>query len=157
MKTCNLALAGRAAAFACSLGWLSLAAVPARAALGDAVVAPANATTRSLAGGSARVVSYLDASGTTINEYVANASGTVFAYTWEGPAQPRLDTLLGRYAVEWRSVAAALHAAGRDDLHDARVDGAHVVVETGGHMRAYVGRAWLPDAMPSGLGEGDLQ
>jgi hypothetical protein len=157
MKTCNLTKAARAAAFACTLSGLSFAAPPARAALGDAASAPASASTRSLAGEAARVVTWLDESGATVNEYVANATGTVFAYTWEGPAQPRLDTLLGSYATEWRSAAAALHAAGRDDLHGARVDGAHVVVETGGHMRAYVGRAWLPAALPAGFAEGDLQ
>jgi hypothetical protein len=157
MKTCNLAKAARAAALACTLSCLSLAAVPAHAALGDAAAAPAGATTRSLAAGAARVTTWRDESSMTVNEYVANATGTVFAYTWEGPAQPRLDTLLGRYATEWRSAAAALHAAGRDDLHAARVDGAHVVVETGGHMRAYVGRVWLPAALPAGFGEGDLQ
>jgi hypothetical protein len=157
MKTCNLATAGRAAAFACTLSCLSFAATAAHAALGDAAAVPPSATTRNLASANAHVVSYLDASGATIHEYVANASGTVFAYTWEGPAQPSLDTLLGRYAPEWRSAAAALHAADRDDLHAARVDSANVVVETGGHMRAYVGRAWLPAALPAGLGEGDLQ
>lgn len=162
MKTCSLAQAGRAVARACALGGLaclSLAATlpSAHAALGGAPTLPAGATSRPLASGAAHVVSYVDAGGTSVNEYVANASGAVFAYTWQGPARPNLDALLGAYAADWRSAAAALRAADRDDLHAARVVGAHVIVETGGHMRAYVGRAWLPDALPAGIGEGDLQ
>ncbi|QGZ61178.1 DUF2844 domain-containing protein [Paraburkholderia acidisoli] len=162
MKTCSLAQAGRAVARACTLGGLAClslaAALPsAQAALGGAPTLPAGATSRTLANGTAHVVGYVDAAGTSVNEYVANASGTVVAYTWAGPARPNLDALLGAYAADWRSAAAALHAADRDDLHAARVVGAHVVVETGGHMRGYVGRAWLPDALPVGMGEGDVQ
>ena len=157
MKTYSHIQAGRAAAFACALGGLCLAAAPAHAALGEAASVPAGATTRTLAGGAAQVVSYLDGGGTQINEYVTSGTGTIFAYTWQGPTQPNLDTLLGRYAADWRNDAAAQRASGRDDLHTARVDGARVVVETSGHMRAYMGRAWLPAALPAGVSEGDLQ
>jgi hypothetical protein len=157
MKTYSFAQAGRAAAFSCALGSLGIAATTAYAALGDIAAMPAGAVTRAVSGGAARVVSYVDASGTSVSEYVAGGTGTVFAYTWQGPAQPNLAILLGRYAPDWRSAAAALHAAGGDDLHAARVDGSQVVVETGGHMRAYAGRAWLPAALPVGIGEGDLQ
>jgi hypothetical protein len=31
-----------------------------------------------------------------------------------------------------------------------------VIVESGGQMRSYVGRAWLPDAMPAGVSPNDL-
>jgi len=157
MKTYSFVQAGRAAAFSCALGCLGIAAATAHAALGDAAAMPAGAVTRAVAGGAARVVSYVDAGGTSVSEYIAGNTGAVFAYTWQGPAQPNLETLLGRYAPDWRNAAAALHAAGGDDLHAARVDGSRVVVETGGHMRAYVGRAWLPAALPRGVGEGDLQ
>ncbi|MEX3942137.1 DUF2844 domain-containing protein [Paraburkholderia sp. BR10937] len=157
MKTCSLTQAGRAAAFACALSCLGFAAAPARAALGDAAAVPAGATQRSVGGGAGRVVSYVDDNGTTINAYLGSATGTVFAYTWQGPAQPNVEALLGRYAADWRSAAAALHATGLNGLHAARVDGTQVVVETGGHMRAYVGRAWLPAALPAGVSVGDLQ
>ncbi|TDG09605.1 DUF2844 domain-containing protein [Paraburkholderia guartelaensis] len=157
MKTCSLTQAGRAAAFACALSCLGFSAVPARAALGDTAAVPAGASLRAVGGGAGRVVSYVDDGGTTINEYVGSASGTVFAYTWQGPAQPNVEALLGHYAADWRSAAAALHATGHDGLHAARVEGAQVVVETAGRMRAYVGRAWLPTALPAGVSVGDLQ
>ncbi|MCP3726009.1 DUF2844 domain-containing protein [Paraburkholderia sp. CNPSo 3272] len=157
MKICNLIHAGRAAAFVCALSCLGFAALPARAALGDTAAVPGGVALRAVGGGAGRVVSYVDDGGTTINEYVGSATGTVFAYTWQGPVQPNVEALLGRYAADWRRAAAALHATGLSGLHAARVDGAQVVVETAGHMRAYVGRAWLPAALPAGVSDGDLQ
>ncbi|WP_035512969.1 DUF2844 domain-containing protein [Paraburkholderia nodosa] len=157
MKTCSLTQVGRVAAIACALSSLSFAAVPARAALGDTAAAPAGAALRAVGGGAGHVVSYVDDGGTTVNEYVGSASGTVFAYTWQGPVQPNIEALLGGYAADWRSATAALHATGRNGLHAARVDGAQVVVETAGHMRAYVGRAWLPAALPAGVSVEDIQ
>jgi hypothetical protein len=150
MTTCCFLQAGRAAASAWVFSCLAAAAAPA------SLQAPASAS-RTLAGGAARVESYVDAGGTRYNEYIATGSGQIFAYTWQGPTPPNLDALLGHYAAAWRSGAAALHAADRDDLHAARVDTPTVVVETGGPMRSYVGRAWLPAALPTGVTEGDLQ
>ncbi|CAB3804485.1 hypothetical protein LMG28688_05987 [Paraburkholderia caffeinitolerans] len=162
MKTCSCLQAGRAATFACLFSGLAAGAAPAHAALGDTAPAetpqastPANAQT--LAGGAARVTSYVDAGGTHFNEYIATRNGQIFAYTWQGPTPPDLDALLGRYAADWHSGATALHAAGRDSLHAARVDTPTVVVESGGQMRSYIGRAWLPAALPAGITEGDLQ
>ncbi|MFX1803189.1 DUF2844 domain-containing protein [Paraburkholderia sp. A3BS-1L] len=161
-KTYSCLQAGRAAAFACLFSCLAAGAAPAHAALGDTVPpeappasAPANGLT--LAGGAARVTRYVDTGGTHFNAYIATHSGQIFAYTWQGPTPPDLDALLGRYAADWHSGAAALHAAGRAGLHAARVDTPTVVVESGGHMRSYIGRAWLPAALPAGVTEGDLQ
>jgi hypothetical protein len=148
--------ARRLAACACLGGSLWLVA-PAYAALGDAAVPVAGGSTRTLTGGAASVVSYVDAGGTTIDEYVATSNGEIFAYTWQGPTMPNLQALLGRYAASYQSGLAALLAAQRGDLHAARVERADVVVETGGQMRSYVGRAWLPAALPAGIGEGDLR
>lgn len=156
MKTINNSRAGRLAAFVgLSAGlWL---ATPAHAALGDAAAPVAGATTRTLAGGAARVLSYASAGGTTINEYVTVANGKVFAYSWQGPTMPNLHTLLGGYYAAYRSGAAAMLAQQRGSLHAARVDQTDVVVETGGQMRSYVGRAWLPAALPAGVSEGDVR
>ena len=162
MTACSRLQAGRAAAFACVFSCLAASAAPAQAALGD--TAPPNvpqtsalAASQTFAGGAARVTSYVDAGGTHFNEYVAPRSGEIFAYVWQGPTPPDLDALLGRYAAAWHSGAAALHASGRDGLHAARVDTPTVVVESGGHMRSYIGRAWLPAALPAGVTEGDLR
>jgi len=161
MNICSRLSASRVAAFACLCSCLAAGAAPAHAALGDtapsgSLQAPATAS-ETLAGGAARVTSYVDAGGTHFNEYVATRSGEIFAYVWQGPTPPDLAALLGRYAAAWRSGAAALHASGRDGLHAARVDTPTVVVESGGHMRGYIGRAWLPAALPAGVAEGDLR
>lgn len=142
------------------LAWLSASVwltTPAHAALGDSATPIAGASTNTIAGGAARVFSYVDAGGTTINEYVAAANDTIFAYSWQGPTMPNLRTLLGRHDASYRNGAAAALATQRGDLHAARVEQSDVVVETGGQMRSYVGRAWLPAALPAGVSEGDLQ
>lgn len=164
MTTSSLKRAGRAAAFACLASFLATVALPARAALGDivpahAAVSAANGAnaTQYRSGGAVRVTQTVDAFGTRLREYAVTASGQVFAYTWQGPSAPNLDTLLGRYAGDYHGGAVALHLAGRDGLHAARVDTPGVIVESGGLMRSYVGRAWLPAALPAGVTEGDLQ
>lgn len=156
-----MTICSRATALACAFLCLAAYAAPACAALGDTAPhailnAPAPAS-ETLASGAARVTSYVDAGGTRFNEYIATGSGEIFAYVWQGPTPPDLDALLGRYAAAWRSGAAALHAAGRDGLHAARVDTPTVIVESSGHMRSYIGRAWLPAALPAGVAEGDLR
>ncbi|WP_027815047.1 DUF2844 domain-containing protein [Paraburkholderia bannensis] len=164
MTTYSLKQAGRAAACACLVSSLATVAGPASAALGDivAVRTPVNAAsgtnaTQTLLGGAVQVTQSVDASGTRLREYSATASGKVFAYTWQGPSAPNLDTLLGRYADDYQCGTIALHVSGRDGLHAARVDTPAVIVESGGLMRSYVGRAWLPGALPAGMTEGDVR
>lgn len=96
----------------------------------------------------------VDTGGTTINEYASN-TGEIFAYTWQGPTMPDLPALLGAYDASYRAGAAAGRAAERD-LHASRVAQPDVIVEAGGQMRSYVGRAWLPGALPAGVTPDDL-
>ena len=104
--------------------------------------------------GTVRIRSTVDAGGTTINEY-ATRDGLVFAYAWQGPTMPDLARLLGPYAAQFRAKAATqLSAFGH--LHASHVEQADVVVESGGQMRSYVGRAWLPADVPSDFSLADL-
>lgn len=98
--------------------------------------------------------SKVDEGGTTINEY-ASANGQIFAYTWRGPTMPDLQTLLGKYAAPYR-LAAADHLATDGSLHAAHVESAGIVVESGGQMRSYSGRAWIPAALPVGVSPDEL-
>lgn len=167
MTTCSLTEAGRVTSVAravtcaltCAVACLAGLPAVAHAALGDTAPAAeaASPPAHSVAGGEARMASYTDGAGTTVNVYIDARSRRIFAYTWQGPTAPNLDTLLGQYAAVWHSGAAALHAAGGDELHAARVETPSVIVETGGHMRGYVGRAWLPGALPVGITERTLQ
>jgi len=109
---------------------------------------------RTLLNGALRVRTLTDAGNTTINEY-ATSSGQIIAYAWQGPTMPDLRALLGKYADSYRAGVAASTADG--NLHVSRVERPDVIVESGGPMRAYVGRAWLPAALPAGITADDFQ
>jgi uncharacterized protein DUF2844 len=108
-----------------------------------------------LADASIRIRAWTDEGGTKIHEY-ATGDGLIFAYTWEGPTMPNLDGLLGRYSVSYRAKAAEL-AGARNSLHASRVAQPDMIVDSGGQMRSYVGRAWLPTVIPPGISPADLQ
>jgi hypothetical protein len=136
---------------------LSLPATDARAALGDttaAVAGSANAAPVALLNGAVQMRTQRDAGGTTVNEY-ASSTGQIFAYTWQGPTIPDLPALLGAYDASYRA-GAAEGLTGSHDLHASRVARSDVVVESGGQMRSFVGRAWLPAALPAGVTPADL-
>jgi hypothetical protein len=65
---------------------------------------------------------------------------------------PNLRQTLGKY-FDTYVAAAQLKKANRRrvDVHED-----NLIVEAGGHMRAYSGRAYLPQAVPSGVNIGDL-
>lgn len=80
-------------------------------------------------------------SGTVVHEFV-DATGSVFAVTWSGPFKPDLKLLLGRHF-------GALAAGAQRGSPNGRSDGA--VVQSGGHMGAFEGRAWIPARLPAGF------
>jgi hypothetical protein len=91
-------------------------------------------------------------SGTVLREYVAS-NGNVFAVAWRGPTRPDLHQALGQYF-------DAFVAAPRSKLSDRRhlqIQQGDLVVQSGGHMRALSGRAYLKSAIPGGFNIGDLQ
>lgn len=85
-------------------------------------------------------------SGTVVREYLS-AGGAVFAIAWSGPAMPDLRQLLGAF-FDTYTEAARTQQAGAGPL-EVRQGG--LVVESGGRMRAFFGRAYLPAAMPAGV------
>lgn len=90
-------------------------------------------------------------SGTVVREY-AGLDGKVFAVTWHGPFIPNLKQTLGSYFDEFAAAAKSAHGT-RKHLVVRQAD---LVVESGGHMRAHSGRAYLPQALPSGVSAGEL-
>ncbi|MGY6255340.1 DUF2844 domain-containing protein [Paraburkholderia caledonica] len=111
------------------------------------------AAPQSLLNGALRLRTSTDAGNTAINEY-ATSTGEIVAYTWQGPTMPDLVALLGNYAGSYRAGAAA---AVDGNLHASRVARPDVIVESGGPMRGYAGRAWLPGALPPGVTADDLR
>src|SRR5471032_1229301 len=88
----------------------------------------------------------------TVNETTLD-SGTVVAVSWNGPAIPDLRTLLGAHFDTMVRQAAKRPHAGHSQFTLNQSD---VVIESGGHMRAYVGRAWIPDQLPAGFASADI-
>ncbi|WP_236598666.1 DUF2844 domain-containing protein [Ramlibacter monticola] len=85
-------------------------------------------------------------SGTVVHEFV-DATGAVFALSWSGPFKPDLKRLLGRHFDR-------LHdGAGKRQANRSSVDiqASDFVVQSGGHMGAFEGRAWLPSRLPAGF------
>lgn len=129
----------------------------ARAELGGTMPIQADSTAaapQTLLNGALRVRTSTDAGNTAINEY-ATSTGQIIAYTWQGPTMPDLRTLLGRYTGSYLTGAAASTPDG--NLHASRVARPDVIVESGGPMRGYVGRAWLPAALPPGVTADDFR
>jgi hypothetical protein len=136
---------------------LLLPAADACAALGDTMASARLGTSAApvpLLNGAVQMRTQRDAGGTTVNEY-ASSTGQIFAYTWQGPTIPDLPALLGAYDASYRA-GAAEGLTGSHDLHASRVARSDVVVESGGQMRSYVGRAWLPATLPAGVTPADL-
>ena len=93
------------------------------------------------------------ASGTRVREYVS-AGGLVFALTWDGPTLPDLKALLGRYFDMIAAESARMPRAGRSSM---AINLPEVVINSGGHMRAFEGSAWIPAEFPAGFTAGDVR
>jgi len=96
----------------------------------------------------------ISADGMRLREYISR-DGAVFAVSWSGPAMPNLQRLLGTH---YEAYTAALAALNHPGLHRSlRVALPELVVESGGHLRAYSGRAYLPLAVPAGIPTAELR
>ena len=81
--------------------------------------------------------------GVTVRQYVS-PTGIVFAVAWEGPVLPDLEVLLATYFSIYRD---ALQQRRRS----VRIDSPALFLESGGMMRAFVGRAYIRAQMPAGM------
>jgi hypothetical protein len=92
-------------------------------------------------------------SDTRVREYIS-PGGTVFALTWNGPVLPDLKALLGKYFDAMVAESAKAPRAGRSQLG---VNTPEVVINSGGHMRAFEGSAWIPAQLPAGFTADDVR
>lgn len=90
--------------------------------------------------------------GLAVREYLSEA-GQVFAVAWRGPTLPDLRQLLGNYYAAFTAAAQA-QRSGHGHLVIHRDD---LVVESSGHMRAFFGRAYLPQQLPPGVKLSEIQ
>jgi hypothetical protein len=91
-------------------------------------------------------------SGIVVKEYVSTA-GMVFAVSWQGPSMPDLQQVLGRYFEQYTDAAkTTVGGRGRRVIQQPGL-----VVQSGGHMRAFFGRAYAPQMLPGGVVAEDIQ
>jgi hypothetical protein len=91
-------------------------------------------------------------SGTTVREYT-NPSGVVFAVSWNGPFMPDLQQLLGRYFERYQTAPRTT----RYGHSHAVLEQPDLVVQSGGHMRAFAGKAYVPQLVPPGVAVDQLE
>ena len=85
-------------------------------------------------------------SGTLIREYVSPGA-LVFAVAWEGPTLPDLQQLLGTHFEPYVDGTSRQEGGGGPRV--VKLPG--LVVFSGGQMRAFAGRAYVPQSIPSGV------
>ena len=137
---------------------LLLLSIPCFASLGDdastiqADQAHLQATLRVTQSSAYTLHELLTPNGSDIREYVSPA-GKVFAVAWHGPSRPDLRQLLGSHFEEFRQ-ALQTRGPGHGPVV-LNLPG--LVVQLGGHMRDFVGHAYLPDQIPAGVRAEELR
>jgi hypothetical protein len=92
--------------------------------------------------------------GTVVDEYVSS-TGTVFAVAWHGRFVPDMQQIMGTYFDQY---SAALQSRQKGYGHrPLNIKQSGLVVETGGHMRDYFGRAYIPSLLPQGFNPDKIQ
>ena len=86
---------------------------------------------------------------TIVREYVS-ADGRVFGVAWQGLFMPDLSQLLGSYLQQYSAGVEQEHAKG-PGRRPLIINQPGLVVESSGRMRAYYGRAYVPDMLPEGV------
>jgi len=101
-----------------------------------------------------QVQEIISENGILVREFMSRG-GLVFAISWQGPAMPDLKQLLG---AQYAAYAAAIEAQKRPGLRRAvRIATPDLVVESEGHLRAFVGRSYLPGLIPAGVSVDELR
>jgi len=92
---------------------------------------------------------------TVVKEYVS-PDGKVFAITWHSQFIPNMQQLLGIYYQQFADAAAA-QREGHFGRRALNIQQPGLVIQNGGHMRSYFGRAYVPAMVPQGVTTGDIQ
>jgi hypothetical protein len=94
-------------------------------------------------------------SGTVVREYVS-AAGKVFGLAWQSPWGPDMRQLLGSYFDQYTQAAKA-QTRPRYGRRPLIIEQPGFVVQVGGHPRAFVGKAYVPEMLPAGVKAEDIQ
>jgi hypothetical protein len=85
-----------------------------------------------------------------VNEYVSNSSGNIFGVAWRGSTLPNFQVLLGNYYSKYLS-------AQQQNPRSVFLRDDSLVLESGGMMGGFVGRAYLPQKIPTGVSPTAIQ
>jgi Protein of unknown function (DUF2844) len=88
--------------------------------------------------------------GTVVREYVSPA-GKIFAVVWRGPFLPDLSQLFGSYFEQFSQSAQKIKNKRPRIRGSLVIHEPGLVVQSGGHMRAYFGKAYIPELVPKGI------
>ena len=94
--------------------------------------------------------------GTVIREYVSSA-GSVFGLAWSGPQMPDLSDLLGSYFPQYVAGVTKARQLRGGGHGPGVVQDSGLVVHSAGHMGAFSGQAYLPQALPAGVSATDIK
>lgn len=94
-------------------------------------------------------------SGTVVREYVSS-EGKVFGIAWQGPWMPDMRQLLGSYFDQYAHANQAQKGT-RIRRGPVLINEPGLVVQIGGHPRAFAGRAYVPEMLPSGVRAENIQ
>ena len=87
--------------------------------------------------------------GTVVREYVST-SGKVFAVAWQGPWPPDMRQILASYFGQYLQ-AAKTQANSRTGRRPLVIEQPGLALQSGGHMRSFAGRAYIPEMLPQGI------
>jgi hypothetical protein len=87
------------------------------------------------------------ADGTVVKEFVS-PEGKVFGISWQAPTMPNMDQLLGANMAE---LSQALQGRTRRHGGPLVVQTPKLVFVSGGHMRFFMGHAFVPSLVPSNV------
>lgn len=90
-------------------------------------------------------------SGNTVREFVS-PQGKVFGIAWQGPFRPDFQQLFGTYFQQFTDSAKS-HRRGSP----LSIEQPGLVVYSGGHMRAFFGKAFVPAMLPQGVTANDIK
>jgi hypothetical protein len=135
--------------------------LPARASLGGDVTsvqadqAKMQGSLRTSSSNSYTVHEIQSSTGVAVKEYVS-PTGKVFAVTWQGPFHPDLRQLLGTYFDQFVQAEQAQRAQ-RRGRGPVLIKQPGLVVQVSGHMRAFLGKAYVPQMLPVGIHAEDIR
>ena len=92
-------------------------------------------------------------SGTIVRQYLSS-NGLVFAVAWDGPFLPDFRQLLGVHFDTMVARQGKQSNAGHRKFNQQEGD---LVIESGGHQRSFVGRAYLSSLIPVNVTLQDIQ